>query len=40
MVAIFGHWLWGYAAGIFGFGWILQFPGQAFDGKKPEFFND
>ena len=25
---------------LFGFGWILQFVGHAFEGKAPEFFHD
>jgi uncharacterized membrane protein YGL010W len=28
------------AAGLFVFGWILQFIGHAFEGKRPEFFRD
>jgi uncharacterized membrane protein YGL010W len=34
------HRLWPYAAVLFGFGWILQFIGHAFEGKAPEFFHD
>ena len=40
VAAIFFHWLWVYAAGLFVFGWILQFIGHAFEGKPPEFFSD
>ena len=40
VISIFVHGLWIYAAGIFVFGWILQFIGHAFEGKKPEFFSD
>jgi len=32
--------LWIYAAILFLAGWVLQFIGHAFEGKKPEFFND
>jgi uncharacterized membrane protein YGL010W len=39
-VSIFYHPLWVYAAGLFVFGWILQFIGHAFEGKEPEFFHD
>jgi uncharacterized membrane protein YGL010W len=28
------------AAGMFVFGWILQFVGHAFEGKAPSFFSD
>ena len=34
------HFLWMYAAGMFVFGWILQFIGHAFEHKEPEFFHD
>ncbi len=40
VAAIVFHWLWVYAAGLFVFGWILQFIGHAFEGKPPEFFSD
>ena len=40
MAAIFYHPLWIYAAGLFVFGWILQFIGHAFERKEPEFFHD
>ena len=40
VISIFVRGLWIYAAGVFVFGWILQFVGHAFEGKKPEFFND
>jgi uncharacterized membrane protein YGL010W len=40
VAALFFHWLWVYAAGLFVFGWILQFIGHAFEGKPPEFFSD
>ena len=32
--------LWPIPAGLFIFGWVLQFVGHAFEGKRPEFFND
>ncbi len=31
---------WMLSVGLFGFGWILQFIGHAFEGKPPEFFQD
>ena len=34
---IFAPWL---GLGLFVFGWILQFIGHAFEGKKPSFFSD
>lgn len=40
MAAIFRHGFFSYALGLFVFGWILQFVGHAFEGKKPEFFHD
>jgi uncharacterized membrane protein YGL010W len=40
VAAIFIHGLWMYAAGLFVFGWILQFVGHAFERKEPEFFHD
>jgi uncharacterized membrane protein YGL010W len=40
VATFFFHWLWLYAVGVFVFGWILQFIGHAFEGKKPEFFSD
>jgi uncharacterized membrane protein YGL010W len=40
VAAIFVHSLWMYAAGLFVFGWILQFVGHAFEGKPPEFLSD
>jgi uncharacterized membrane protein YGL010W len=38
--AIFFHPLWMFAAGLFIFGWLLQFVGHAFEHKPPEFFQD
>ena len=32
-------WSWRWAAGLFIFGWILQFVGHAFEGKPPAFFS-
>lgn len=40
VASIFLHFLWPYAAGLFAFGWILQFVGHAFERKEPEFFHD
>jgi uncharacterized membrane protein YGL010W len=37
---IFFQRLWLPAAMLFVAGWIVQFVGHAFEGKKPEFFND
>jgi uncharacterized membrane protein YGL010W len=31
---------WSLTAGLFVIGWLLQFLGHAFEGKRPEFFND
>jgi len=39
-MSIFAHQLLPYAAGLFLFGWILQFLGHAFERKAPEFFSD
>ena len=40
LAALLVHRLWMYALGLFLFGWVLQFIGQAFEGKRPEFFHD
>ena len=32
--------LWSAAAGLFVAGWVFQFVGHVFEGKRPEFFND
>ena len=40
VAAIFFHPLWMFAAGLFVFGWLLQFIGHAFEHKEPEFFQD
>ena len=40
VAAIFYHPLWMLAAGLFVFGWLLQFIGHAFEHKEPEFFHD
>jgi uncharacterized membrane protein YGL010W len=40
VAAIFYHPLWMLAAGLFVFGWLLQFIGHAFERKQPEFFHD
>jgi uncharacterized membrane protein YGL010W len=37
---VFVHPLLAYGAGLFIFGWVLQFIGHAFERKEPEFFND
>ncbi|HEV2113727.1 MAG TPA: Mpo1-like protein [Terriglobales bacterium] len=34
------HPLLAYGAGLFIFGWVLQFIGHAFERKEPEFFHD
>jgi uncharacterized membrane protein YGL010W len=34
-----GHWVGG-AAGLFGVGWVIQFVGHVFEGKKPAFVDD
>jgi uncharacterized membrane protein YGL010W len=31
---------WWLPAGLFVTGWLLQFVGHAFEGKRPEFFSD
>jgi uncharacterized membrane protein YGL010W len=38
--ALFWSSLWPYAAGLFVAGWIVQFIGHAYEGKRPEFFKD
>ena len=38
--ALFWSSLWPYAATLFAVGWILQFIGHAYEGKRPEFFKD
>jgi uncharacterized membrane protein YGL010W len=40
VASIFSHALFLYAAGLFIFGWIIQFLGHAFERKAPEFFHD
>jgi uncharacterized membrane protein YGL010W len=40
VVSIFVPRLWMLAAGLFVIGWIFQFVGHAFEGKRPEFFHD
>jgi uncharacterized membrane protein YGL010W len=40
VAGFFSHRLWWLALALFGFGWILQFIGHAFEGKPPEFFHD
>lgn len=40
VAGIFFHKLLVYAAGLFVFGWVLQFIGHAFERKEPEFFHD
>jgi len=40
LASIFVHRLWIYALALFVIGWILQFVGHAFEGKRPEFFHD
>jgi uncharacterized membrane protein YGL010W len=35
---VFWDWRWG--AGLFVFGWILQFVGHVFEGKAPAFFSN
>ena len=40
LTSIFVHKLWRYAAILFLAGWVLQFVGHAFEGKRPEFFRD
>ena len=37
VAAVFFDPLWVYAAGLFVFGWVLQFIGHAFERKEPEF---
>jgi hypothetical protein len=39
VAAVFYHPLWMLAAGLFVFGWLLQFIGHAFERKQPEFFH-
>ena len=38
--ALFLPVLWRASAGLFVVGWIFQFVGHAFEGKRPEFFKD
>lgn len=38
--SIFIHRLWPYALALFVVGWVSQFAGHAFEGKRPEFFSD
>jgi len=40
VASVFQRPLLPYAAGLFLFGWILQFVGHAFERKVPEFFHD
>jgi uncharacterized membrane protein YGL010W len=40
LVAIFVSGLWKVAIALFVVGWIFQFVGHAFEGKRPEFFHD
>jgi len=40
VAGIFYHALLLWAAGLFVFGWVLQFVGHAFERKEPEFFHD
>ena len=40
LAGLFLHSLWPYAMGLFVLGWVLQFIGHAFEGKRPEFFHD
>lgn len=40
LAALFLHALWPLAIGLFLAGWVLQFVGHAFEGKRPEFFSD
>ena len=39
-IAPFVAGLWTVAAGLFIAGWVFQFIGHVFEGKRPEFFND
>jgi uncharacterized membrane protein YGL010W len=40
--AAFGLWVgsWGLGVGLFVMGWVMQFVGHAFEGRKPAFFDD
>jgi uncharacterized membrane protein YGL010W len=38
--ALFMGSLWLVAAALFVVGWIIQFVGHAYEGKRPEFFKD
>jgi uncharacterized membrane protein YGL010W len=40
VLSLFVHALWPVFAGLFVVGWIVQFAGHAFEGKKPEFLTD
>jgi uncharacterized membrane protein YGL010W len=40
VAAIFVPRLWMLATALFVVGWIFQFVGHAFEGKRPEFFHD
>jgi len=40
VVAAFVHGFWPVPTAMFVIGWIFQFVGHAFEGKRPEFFHD
>jgi uncharacterized membrane protein YGL010W len=40
VASLFFRGLWRYAVGLFVIGWIFQFVGHAFEGKRPEFLQD
>jgi uncharacterized membrane protein YGL010W len=40
LIGFLYHKLWFIALLLFVAGWILQFVGHAFEGKRPEFFSD
>lgn len=40
VAALFVPSLWISVGGFFVVGWIIQFVGHAYEGKRPEFFND
>ena len=40
VVALFVPGFWPVPLAVFAVGWIFQFVGHAFEGKRPEFFHD
>jgi uncharacterized membrane protein YGL010W len=40
LASLFAPGLWASALGLFVVGWVFQFVGHAYEGKRPEFFKD